>query len=665
MADSVLFDGVTHVQPGAFMATRIRSTVGKRSTVPSVVAIVGLSEGGKPQTPLRFTDPNVARAALRGGNLLAACEAAWEPSGEFAGANEIIAVRATLALQGTKNLSSLAAAVVLQAKTIDYGAWVNNIRLKVEDGSRATKTDWTCQINDVANLQAGATTITFDTGVGTRPANGVVKIENELIQYTGVTGTSVSGTLTGCKRAAYPARSGVDAIHLDNVAIALVDLPGVVKVTVENQLEPGVFEIGNNLGEAMTLRYTGSGTPAAVTVTMSGADAITIAATVTGASSDDFSLSLLLTQYDTMAKVVNAIDALANWEASLKCAGTTPSKELDQVTALEAKLASGLPLQLMRIQDAMVRWAADNSQYITFAVQNTSPVAPANSTYSNFSDGSDGTENAAAWTAALAALAPELDVLAVVAATPTLAYQVQTLQHVLDRVNLDDLKQQFFTGSAAGGTAQNAIDSATSFGSRYAAFFSPGIKRTDTAGALTTLPGFIVAAAAAGLYVGIGLTRPLTNIQLLAGGVETKFSNTEVDAMILAGVCPVITISGQGTFIRKAVTTVTGGEAFWHQLSNRRIVDFIEVDMTGELNRTYVGQYVTAQLLEGIKATVRSKLDQYAEERLLFSNETTPAYKNIRVSVSGSVVRVDFEAAVSQPADFILITAYFTEGATA
>lgn len=664
MATTVLFAGKLRVQPGVYSDTRIRSTTTKNSAVPDVIAILGLSEGGEPQVPLHFTDPNQCREVLRAGDLLTACNFAWSPSGSEAGANEIIAVRVTPAIKGSVIIDDLAAADAMTIESLDWGAWTNNIRFKVEDGSRAVDTDWSAQIDNVAGIGPADATIAFDTGVGTLPANGIIKIENEYIQYTGKTGTSVAGTLTGCIRGIYRARGGAAAAHADEVAIALLDLPGVVKITVENQLDPGVFETYNNLGEAMTLLYTGAGTAALVTVTVTAGLAVTLAATVTGAASDDFSFDLTLTQYDTMQKVKNAIESLANWTATLKCPGDTPSSDLDKVAALEAKLNSSIPLQLMRIGSSMVS-ALAGSRYIKATKVAAASTAPANIAYTSFASGADGTDNAAAWTAALTALAPEQDVSIVVPATGELANQVLVMEHVRNRVDLDGLRQVMFTGSDVDDTVQNAIDASTTFASFRASYFYPGVKRSDNAGVVKTYGGWAVAAMAAGLDVGSQGRRSIGNLRLLVGGVEKKLTNSDLDALILAGVSPLRSISGQGTYILKSVTTQISGESFWSQRTNVKIVDFILNDLEADLNATYIQRLITPSLLVGIHNTTGAKLQSYAESGFLFASETQPGFKNIRVRSVASVVFVDFEAAISQPADFILLTASFTPGESA
>jgi len=72
-------------------------------------------------------------------------------------------------------------------------------------------------INDGSGINDSVTTITADSTLGF-PQEGKIKIDSEIISYTGKTPT----TFTGCGRGA---NSTTEAAHLDDVAVTMATLP--------------------------------------------------------------------------------------------------------------------------------------------------------------------------------------------------------------------------------------------------------------------------------------------------------------------------------------------------------------------------------------------------------------------------------------------------------
>ncbi len=103
---------------------------------------------------------------------------------------------------------------VLYVRNVFFGNRGRRARItyRTNSGSRTL-------INDSGDLSASATSVTVD-GTTNFPLNGVVKIEDEYVSYTGKTST----TLTGLGRGEY---NTTGAIHVDNVAITFV--PGDIE----------------------------------------------------------------------------------------------------------------------------------------------------------------------------------------------------------------------------------------------------------------------------------------------------------------------------------------------------------------------------------------------------------------------------------------------------
>jgi len=131
---SPTFDGKFYRVPQVAVKTDISGLTSTALAPGGIVAMIGSAEGGAPNLVTRFTDPVEATNTFRGGNLLEAAQVAWQH-----GAQVIYMTRIGTADQATLTLVDGASADVLQVDSIDYGDYVNEIKVKVEDGSVSGK----------------------------------------------------------------------------------------------------------------------------------------------------------------------------------------------------------------------------------------------------------------------------------------------------------------------------------------------------------------------------------------------------------------------------------------------------------------------------------------------------------------------------------------------
>ncbi len=104
MSGNVYFNGELLTIPGAYSATDV-SVLGTKgdNDGAKILAILGESTGGEPGTVQFFNDPVSARKVLKSGELLKACEKAWNPVSatkegvKLGGANTIACVRTNAA----------------------------------------------------------------------------------------------------------------------------------------------------------------------------------------------------------------------------------------------------------------------------------------------------------------------------------------------------------------------------------------------------------------------------------------------------------------------------------------------------------------------------------------------------------------------------------------
>lgn len=135
----VFFNGRLWVSPATMSVVDDSAMYNKNLSVGNVVALIGKSAGGEPATALRFGSAAEARAVLRDGELLRAVEKAFDPSAQTAGPAIVIAVRVNPALQSSLTLKDAQAVDAIVLTSEGYGAFANNIKVKVESGSASGK----------------------------------------------------------------------------------------------------------------------------------------------------------------------------------------------------------------------------------------------------------------------------------------------------------------------------------------------------------------------------------------------------------------------------------------------------------------------------------------------------------------------------------------------
>lgn len=135
----VFFNGRLWVSPATMSVVDDSAMYNRNPSVGNVVALLGKAIGGEPHKALRFGSAAEARAVLRDGELLRAVEKAFDPSAQTAGPAAVIAVRVDPATRSTLTLKDGTSANVIVLTAEGYGAFTNQIKVKVEAGSVSGK----------------------------------------------------------------------------------------------------------------------------------------------------------------------------------------------------------------------------------------------------------------------------------------------------------------------------------------------------------------------------------------------------------------------------------------------------------------------------------------------------------------------------------------------
>lgn len=129
------FDGRLHVTPDVMSRVDDSAMANTNPNVGNVLAIIGRSSGGQPNTALTFGSADEAKAALVSGDLVDAITRAFDPSVETVGPATIVGIRVNPAIQSTLVLVNSVPATVINLASTDYGQRTTQIKVKIEAGS--------------------------------------------------------------------------------------------------------------------------------------------------------------------------------------------------------------------------------------------------------------------------------------------------------------------------------------------------------------------------------------------------------------------------------------------------------------------------------------------------------------------------------------------------
>ena len=135
----VFFNGRLWITPAVMSLVDDSRMYNKNLSIGNILCLIGRSEGGAPLTPIYLSSPYEAKEVLRGGELLKACEKAFDPSPQTVGPSQIVAIRVNPAVQAVGALHDSGNNVAVVLTSEDYGKYTSGIRLKVESGSERGK----------------------------------------------------------------------------------------------------------------------------------------------------------------------------------------------------------------------------------------------------------------------------------------------------------------------------------------------------------------------------------------------------------------------------------------------------------------------------------------------------------------------------------------------
>ncbi|MGC1303239.1 MAG: hypothetical protein WA840_12780 [Caulobacteraceae bacterium] len=211
MAAGIFFNGQQYISPAVASAVNDSALLPTGTANSGVLALVGASAGGQPNTVLTFGSAQDVVNTLVSGDLVDAATRAFAPSSEVDGPAQIIVVRVNPATQSTLTLNDGAGNPTILMNSTDYGQRTTQVKVKVETGTTAGL-KLTTAIASTTYSQDNVSRNVFQIGYAGTAASAAMSIVGDTLTLYAPVGT-VADTIS---LAAYPTvQQLVDRINAD------------------------------------------------------------------------------------------------------------------------------------------------------------------------------------------------------------------------------------------------------------------------------------------------------------------------------------------------------------------------------------------------------------------------------------------------------------------
>ena len=405
-------------------------------------------------------------------------------------------------------------------------------------------------------------------------------------------------------------------LHVNNIKVQVENgtTSTSTKITVEFE---GDTEVHDNLDLAITVQYVGSET--------SGLLEITAGDHIIGSAGDlaseivEFDFDFALSSYNTVSKVVAAIDALADWDCTIfglapGGTGTLNSTILNTLAEGDGKAAA---LNLLAYPNISEYSLDTFSQYVDGTVE-TDGTKLTNTTEWNLLTGGTAVSQATADITAALTLAEEANAQLVWLDSETPADHALVTAHCL--------ANQYWRESVYGGvsvaTQAGAVTAAKAaaalINSPHASYVGHGIDdfAEDGSGVEAISPKFF-AARVVGLIAGQPVQSPITRKSFNALGLQYEFTKAERESLIQAGVIVGRNMESLGLVINQGINTMQNNVSLWDtnanaspEISLNRSVGLFNKELEVAADRIFIGGTVgvgRATIIGFIEAHCKAK----------------------------------------------------------
>ncbi|WP_441280568.1 hypothetical protein [Tardiphaga sp. 862_B3_N1_1] len=405
---------------------------------------------------------------------------------------------------------------------------------------------------------------------------------------------------------------------------------------------------------AFSIQYQGAEPTATITTT---ATSVVIAAPAgtTIATID-------LTQFKTIVDLVDRLNMVADIDANVLDNGynTAALNGLDFVTAQDIKAEYVVRGDLQAVLD----WLNGPSQDFMRAERlSGAGKPPAAFDWKFLTGGTDGLTTFGDWSAGFEAL-QKADVQWVTPISGDEAIRALADTHCEYMSTVALRERRAITGSQLNTTDQQAMDAAKRLNSARTSLVHIGYYNYDANGVLQLFPPYILAALIAGAFSGVNPGTPLTNKSIKVRGLERELRNpTDTDVLINGGVlCVEKTSDGIYKIVKSISTWLTSRNYARVEQSTGAALDFTSRSVRNALDVLRGAKGSPLNLQRAVSLT-ESALRELAKEEplgpgVLVGDSQSPAYRNITASLSGDVIRVQFECSPAIPINYVLVSIY-------
>ncbi|WIT25816.1 hypothetical protein [Bacillus phage SPO1L1] len=406
----------------------------------------------------------------------------------------------------------------------------------------------------------------------------------------------------------------------------------------------------DNIGPVMSVSYTGSAALAVIDVTITDGAATKIE-TKTGPDAEnltvDLQLDLTNERYSTVEAVAQYLNSVSDYSASYVNAMSLEleSSKLDAVVGQDIKVKSYLTALKGDLEYRIGQYASLVDVEVTGNITNFD--------YTYLAGGEKGS-TPTSWSDYLDLIKKQYsDILVVL--TDSEAIHAEALAHVQQMENRKQ-RQMLFVGGGKGESPERAKERASLLNSSRAVLTYPGIYHSSYYSGSRELPAYFTAAMVAGRVAGVSQSTPVTfnKFNLVSLGRDMLAGDPEIDELITSGVCTLEKIKNGAIRLVQGITTYIGSNnTLLREISVRRTADLVATSVEQTLEDTFVGKKGVSTTVSSVQTVVGDALDQKVR------SEDILGYGNIQVTFKNTMIYVDYEVAVVEPMNFILVRSHF------
>lgn len=690
----VYFNGKLVTIPGVYSSVDSTMTNSKNSDSTKIIAIVGQSTGGEPDTVQFFSEPAVAKKILKSGELLQACIKAWNPvtktkeGVDLGGANYIACIRSNMASKSTSvvkagantdgkvNVISKSVSVETTGDievTGDFTGNVNETYLITVTSAGEQLIDTTTEPDHpVFNVQFNyklATDADFrlgkDVTAGAEPTplsdSGLHIKFKDGKYHNGDTFYVECVKAVGADDAFYTVTSsdwGADTAKIQH-KLSDGSTEGTKKLTVYD-FKNDNYEIFDNLGAMFSIMYTGTQPYAVLNIISDGEENSIRLQTKIGASKDkaivDLDIELDANIYKSVKSLASTLSSYENYEivVNSKVNNFVSVNMMDFVAEQDIKKKFTVTAVLSDMKLTLAR----KSQLVEMEISNKHIGIPANYDYKALTGGSEG-QIPTSWEHYFDMLG-RFNISYIVPLTEDISIMAECAEHCKKMSEEMGKERRMVCGSSTGLDVRDALDVAATFDSDRVQYVYPAIYDKNEDGDTVLYPAYILAAQHAGRAAHLPDGESATHDVYNVAGVEKELDPEEVKTLLNGGVVPFeFTIpedSFSSSIIRcvQDITTYTDdNNSLYTERAIGATADNLSKEIRSAIDDMLTGKRTTPAILTSVKNKVLSILKDKVK------NDVILDYKDVQVYKSNGAVWVNYSVAPSEPTNFTFVQGHF------